>query len=58
MPPASIASRFHVRDDAYAPLAEAGRRGMNHIFLKNGREIFFVEGLDANSENQTDGQIT
>jgi hypothetical protein len=28
-----------------------------HIFLKNGRRIFFANGLDANSENQPVGQI-
>jgi hypothetical protein len=38
-----------VRDDAYAPLAEAGRRYDNHKFSKNGREIFADQSSLARS---------
>jgi hypothetical protein len=42
---ASIASRFHVRDDAYAPLAEAGRRDRSIYFRKTEGEYFSRMGL-------------
>ena len=48
----------HDRDDAFAPLAEAGRRYDNHNITKNGRKIFFGKWLDRNSANPHVGQIT
>jgi hypothetical protein len=48
----------NVRDDRDTPLWRSGMQADNHIFLKNGSRIFFAQGLDANSENQFDGQIT
>ncbi len=35
-----------VRDDAYAPLVEAGRVDHTHLFTKNGRKIFLARRLD------------
>src|SRR6516162_5133844 len=40
IPTASIASRLNVRDDAYAPLVEAGRREDVHDFRFSESEIF------------------
>ena len=41
----------NVRDDREAPLlSETGQRGENHIFLKNGRKIFLMGGLDTPSD--------
>jgi hypothetical protein len=41
----------HVRDDAYAPLAEAGRRYDNHKIPKNESEIFFAKELDLSGKS-------
>jgi hypothetical protein len=48
----------HVRDDAFAPLAEAGWRYDNHNFLKNGSKILFAKGLDRDSQKSLVGQIS
>ena len=45
-PRASIASPPRVRDDAFAPLIEAGWKGKKHGFRKNGRRIFSWAGLE------------
>jgi hypothetical protein len=42
---ASIVSRFNVRDDAYAPLIEAGRAQRTTYFRKTEAEYFFRGGL-------------
>ena len=43
---------------AIRPSSGGGMCGDNHVFPKNGRQIFFVRALDTNSENQPDRQIT
>jgi hypothetical protein len=44
-PPASIASRLTNRDDAFAPLAEAGRGGSYAlIYEKRKKNIFSAAG--------------
>jgi hypothetical protein len=45
-PHASTAPRFQRRDGRDAPLDGNGMREDDHIFPKNGRGIFFAEGLD------------
>jgi hypothetical protein len=47
----------NVRDDRETSLLIGGETGAdNHIFPKNGREIFLPEGLDTNSENPPSGK--
>jgi hypothetical protein len=46
----SIASRLTIVTTRSPLFIEAGRRHDNHVFPKNGREIFFAKRLDTNSE--------
>src|SRR5215467_10550720 len=48
----------HVRDDAYAPLVEAGRAYDKQKILKSESNIFFARGLDRFSQNSLVGQIS
>jgi hypothetical protein len=48
----------NVRDDAYAPLVEAGRRINKAASAKRRSEIFLLEGLDTISRGEPAGQIT
>ncbi|OIQ76489.1 hypothetical protein GALL_418260 [mine drainage metagenome] len=47
----------NVRDDAYAPLAEAGRRINKAASTKRRSEIFLLEGLDTILRDAPAGQI-
>ena len=57
-PSASIESPPRVRDDAFAPLIEAGWEGEKHRFRKNGRGNFFGEGLERAEEIEGAGEIS
>jgi hypothetical protein len=50
MPPRPSHPASHVRDDREAPLLIGGGTHQdNHMFLKNGRQMFLGNGLDITS---------
>jgi len=53
---ASIASRLHVRDDAYAPLAEAGQCDKSIYFWKTEDQYFLRKGLTRIREVSLSGK--
>ena len=57
-PPASTASHPTFVTIASRPSWQGRMAQANHIFLKNGSKLFFVRGLDSNSQAPPVGQIS